>query len=1054
MKVREKYEVFNTVVIRTPLYPLMDYNLIPKDSINSNKFVRALYNNKVFKEAIFLASPGLYYEWKKSMHNTYPSHKIEYLNKSIIKYYIRSVTNCVPFGLFAGYSIHSDQPHQSNALCSNEFERFTNLDTLFIAAVIQQLNLNNNIRKKLKYHINDTAYITGNYCRYIETTNAKKDDLNFTLSSLKVDPVLELILENCSKRCRTVQELIQIVINNVEDVNTEQASMYINELIENQIIVSSLNLCLNGVSPLHQLLDFLTGNFDEDWQNDDFLHSLITTLNAIKKEIDHLDTTIGNDIQIYEKIFDDVNNLEIKFDKQYLINTNLKRTSMIKDIDTINKDKKTLQEAIQLLSMFAEKNPEKKFTSFKNLQEFKNAFLERYEEEEVELLKVLDNESGIGYIQNSNDNSFSSIIDDLDFPVKTSKFEDINCDKEADLFWLHLLSRAAKQNNQIIDLKDLDLSIFQNRSNHITGTFSLLYSKIQEKILIQSAGGVTALHYLGRFTCNDDELSAFGKEITSTEEEIFADKILAEVVHLASNRAGNVSIRHVERKYEIPILTNPSKNTKKIALSDIVIRVQNNQIVLRSKRHNKEIIPFLSCAQNFHQDTIPIYHFLCDIQAQYRPNILSLNLNELIPKHFSFIPRITYGDRLILSPAYWKFNTTDCADFIDTNHHILFDAFQKFTKKNNIPRYIYLLEGNDNSLVIDTQNRYTVKILEDRLAKDRTIRFKECLYDFSTATTHEFANEYIASFKGKKLQSKYINTRPVDTNGVKKRFIPGDEWLYFKVYTGTSTANKILITAIKDALIELKNKELIDKWFFIRYNDPNFHIRVRFHYKNPQNKATILDIFNKKIQYYQDSGLIWKIELSTYERELERYGAKYIQESETIFYHDSDMVIKLIETLRKNNEESFLWLYGIKSIDDFLNTFKYSLEEKHEIMLHLYTGFSMEFNADKKLKKQIDLKYRKNLTLLEDILLTKDPYSICIDNRRSYIRPAVNTLKKEMNKHQLNSVIESHIHMCINRMIPSNPRMHELVLYGIMEKLYKRQIGLEKYNIKKQKELI
>ncbi|KAA1244087.1 lantibiotic dehydratase [Aquimarina sp. RZ0] len=1057
MKVKENYEVFNTVIVRTPLYPLTVYNLIPKNTTDTHKFVQELFNNTIFKEAVFLASPGLYYEWEKSIKTaTYPPHKIAYLYKSIIKYYIRSITNCVPFGLFAGYSIHSDtQQPLPDIQYIQEPKRFTNLDTLFITEVIKQLNGNAKVREKLKYHINNTAYITGNNCRYIETTNAKNDELNFMLSSLEVDPVLELILKKCTEEEKSIQELLQIIIDNVEDVSFDQARAYIEKLIENQIIRSSLGTCLNGVSQIRQLHDFLNNNVDASWLKDNFLKELIINFNIIKEEIDVLDTGIGNDVQIYEKILRHTKNLGVNFNKQYLINANLKKTPTTKASDIIQGDTKILQEAIRLLSVLSEQKPEKKFTSFKNLQEFKNAFIERYEEQEVALLKVLDTESGIGYIQNSNDNSISNIIDDLDFPVSTQGFEDISCDNVADNFWINVLFRAGVQNKQIVDLKEQDLSIFQNRSDRVTGTFSVLYSKIRKKILIQSAGGATALHYLGRFTSNDGELAAFGKEIIAAEEALFPDKILAEVIHLASNRAGNVSIRNVARRYEIPILTKPSENAEKIDLADILISVRNDQVIIRSKTHQKEIIPFLSCAQNFHQDTIPIYHFLCDLQVQYRPNILSLNFNELIVKNFSYIPRIQYGDRLILFPAYWKFNTSACADFIDANQNIVFDAFQKFKEKNKIPRYIYLQEENDSSLLIDTDNQYVLKIIEDRLAKEGTIRFKECLYDFSRGATQEFANEYVASFKGEKLQSGYVGARftGVDKE-IKRSFIPGDEWLYFKIYTGMATANKLLISVMSKVVASLKSKKLIEKWFFIRYSDPKFHIRVRFQYRNPKDKAAILDIFNREVQYYLDSGLLWKIELATYERELERYGAKYIEESETIFYRDSDMIIQLMKTLTENNAISSLWVYGIKCIDNFLETFGLSLEEKHKIIAHAYTEFSIEFNADKKLRKQIDLKYRTYLELIEETLLKKDGYTEIIEEKRSEINEAVAILNTELDPYQLYTVIQSHIHMCINRIIQSNPRMHEFVLYGILEKLYKRQIGLEKYNVKKQKELV
>ena len=64
-----------------------------------------------------------------------------------------------------------------------------------------------------------------------------------------------------------------------------------------------------------------------------------------------------------------------------------------------------------------------------------------------------------------------------------------------------------------------------------------------------------------------------------------------------------------------------------------------------------------------------------------------------------------------------------------------------------------------------------------------------------------------------------------------RTFIPGSEWIYFKIYTGTKTADAILKNELYGFVSEMLKNKVIDKWFFIRYNDPDFHIRLRIHLK-------------------------------------------------------------------------------------------------------------------------------------------------------------------------------------------------------------------------------
>ena len=116
-------------------------------------------------------------------------------------------------------------------------------------------------------------------------------------------------------------------------------------------------------------------------------------------------------------------------------------------------------------------------------------------------------------------------------------------------------------------------------------------------------------------------------------------------------------------------------------------------------------------------------------------------------------------------------------------------------------------------------------------------------------------------------------------------------------------------------------------------------------------------------------------------------------------------------------------------------------------------SFSMEFKTDKKTRKQIDLKFRNNIALMEDVFMRDHKYIHLFKRRTTKIKPAVEKLKRSLSQEQLCDVIASHVHMCINRLIKANPRLHELVLYGILEKYYKRHIGLLKHGVKKEKEL-
>lgn len=1040
MKVR--IEDFDTQLLRSPLYPLEDYATIPKDPAAIPAFVRGLFKDAVFREAVFLASPELCSQWAKRCEE-HPDSDGGRLDKSILKYYMRATTNCVPFGLFSSYAVlNAETPNGDRG--ETGYQRFSNLDMSFLHAALQVLNRDGEVRRKLTYRVNDTTYTLGEHYRYVETS-IEGDKRHYNLSALERDPVLDLVLSACRKG-QTIEQLTKILLDAVADIDAQQAEDYLHELIDAQILTSSLALCLNGKPPLKQCLELLDAC--GPGRRGGALQLISTGLHELDEKLHSLDEKLGHDTQAYEALYRSAKRLPIAFEEKYLVNTNLKRTHSTHTRQALEADRRRLKEAIAVLARFNGGKAKAAYRTNRHLEAFAAAFTKRYEAQEVPLLEALDNVSGIGYIQDHKHyNGFSALIDDLKLPAKPAESETLHSDPRWDALLTRLSFKALRQGRTRIDLKAEDLSAWRDQAADLTGTFSVLYNKIGDKICLQTAGGSTAMQYIGRFTCNDPQLNALAEAITSAEEQLFPAAIPAEIIHpTSSNRAGNVSIRKLPRKYEIPILAKTADQAIPLGLDDLLIRVERQRIVLRSKKYQRVVIPFLSCAHNFHWNALPAYQLLCDLQLQYRPNPLSLNTSEQLFKHFSFIPRIEWGTKLILSPALWRFTKAACQGFLDGRGEPRMEAFQTFKRENQIPRYIQLSEPGSDPLLLDTENECMLGMLCDILRKHGAIQFRECLYDFSEQPgTTPYANEYLAFFKAAASEPAREVPSHGPGGGVKRCFGPGEEWMYFKLYVGVANADQLLATAIKAAVTELKAQEAIDKWFFIRYNDPDFHLRLRFHFKAAHKRDQILETVNRHLKQAREQGLIWKTELDTYERELERYRPAYIETAESLFYHDSERSLDLIARARAAGREASLWLYGLKGLDDYLEAFDLDTAQRYALVARLYRGFCMEFHADKGLKRQIDAKFRGQLDAILKLFQAEDAYAQRMAEHRKAIRTLAAPLVQSLDEGALYVLLGSYLHMHVNRMIKANPRIHELVLYGMLEKFYKREIGIQKH---------
>lgn len=282
---------------------------------------------------------------------------------------------------------------------------------------------------------------------------------------------------------------------------------------------------------------------------------------------------------------------------------------------------------------------------------------------------------------------------------------------------------------------------------------------------------------------------------------------------------------------------------------------------------------------------------------------------------------------------------------------------------------------------------------------------------------------------------------------INRVFIPGSNWVYLKIYLGENMADKVLSYEIYSLIKTLKNRHLIIKWFFIRYSDPAFHLRIRFLIDNSYSFGEVMYILNLKMKNLVKKKAIWKVQFDTYNREIERYNKIVIEDVETLFYLDSDCILSIIKSISKM-DENFRWMISLNLVDNLLSNFHYSLTKKMDIMSEIYDSFRLEFKLDNDSIKQLNSLYRRHKYIIESVL----DYS-CSDKQFLYLYkitkvssckmlPVINLIcDKLKNKNEINLAIKSYLHMTLNRIFISNNRLYELIISAFMKKYYQSKIS-------------
>ena len=279
--------------------------------------------------------------------------------------------------------------------------------------------------------------------------------------------------------------------------------------------------------------------------------------------------------------------------------------------------------------------------------------------------------------------------------------------------------------------------------------------------------------------------------------------------------------------------------------------------------------------------------------------------------------------------------------------------------------------------------------------------------------------------------------------------MPGEEWLYFKLYGGTKATDRILTDHIRPLADQLLASGLIQSWFFIRYTDPGHHIRFRVNIPGDRlaDVGRIMTLVRDRLQPELDRKILHRVQLDTYERELERYGQENIVDSEWLFFYDSQCTVRVIDLLYGESGETYRWLLALRGLDMLLDDLGLDLSGKKELMERLAAGFFTEFNGDKTMMGQLNDKYRKESRTIQrfldpacDVENEIEEAILLFGERRVLFQPVVARLFSRLDF----SLLSSYVHMYLNRFFVAKPRLHELTLYHLMAKHYTSAIARAK----------
>lgn len=904
--------------LRAPLWPSEDIEFIFAQGDWKENIINIYDNRPLLREAIAIASPSLHQSLQQR-----PLKDPQQTATSLLHYAIRMATRATPFGLFSFVATGSWGSQTHISIDTEKVFKKARPDMEWVFNFAHKLYEDPQLFSSLPVYTNPLAkLIEDRYCLdYIREAEKKSNGPAKTIS-IRASTLVKTIAQLASKPI-TIHELWESIERIMPQLDRRKTENVIQALLQQQLLLPGILPSLLSMTPFEDFSDQLPDPI---------------SLEKFAKNIE-----IYNQLKLGEGI-DLLQHLQQQMQETAPAKTFLQVDATYKcpDLQITKSIADELQKSLSFCS--------KVFTRLSlssPLKEFHAKFLEKYGTfRTVPLMELLDENIGLGPVDPPES-----------LPRQSAQFSNL-WDNWLNSEWQKCLYE--QKTEIVLDEKVLDSLISLANDSTFDIQYSISSLDVFCKIITESSQALDQGEFLIYLTqCNSQGGSTLGRflhlldekivdeleEFLTKEEQLEPRTRFMELSYWPSSiRSANVAIQPCLRTYRLDI-EEKKKNERSISLSDIYVGATINRFYLTSKEGAYEIVPRVGNLLNPQYAPAPL-RFMRDVAMSRHHFFYPFSWGKLATNS-AYLPRIRF-QKTLLAAAQWNF------DIVQTAHikkEELLAYFKKWAEQWKLPERCFLIRG-DQHLLLDLRHPACLKEIEHKLKKGESLQFIEEIDKawIKSEKGHHFAEIVVPFIKNPSLTFNHpLVAYPYFSVPIEERWkFLGSEWLYIKAYRPREGMDRFIVQQLSLLVDQLSLEE--PSWFFVRYSDPEPHLRLRL--RIPSVQSDVITVLKNMTKEWMEAGLIKNVILASYEREVERYGGlSLINAAEDIFCADSKAVsLLLCALLNKDIDTPVPILYAL-SVLSFLNDLNLSLEDKilvlsyHPADQKELTGFREHKNA-------------------------------------------------------------------------------------------------------------
>jgi lantibiotic biosynthesis protein len=494
------------------------------------------------------------------------------------------------------------------------------------------------------------------------------------------------------------------------------------------------------------------------------------------------------------------------------------------------------------------------------LKDYAQSFLARYEgmERLVPLLELTDPELGLG-------------------APPDSMLNPAEIDPKRQTALLELYANAMRRGEREIDLRTEDLPRYigpplPDRALPPTIEMGVVIAARDaaaidrgEYLIAPCAGFITdgAARSFGRFA---DVLppAMLGRAVAALRRNAPAGCIEAELVYAtAFGRVVNVAQRPPMVEYEIVAGFAAGSDPRRLPLSDLVVGLNADGFAVYSRALRKRVLVRESHLTNTPDFAPGPIRFLSLLAR--KPSMMHGGFRWHRLGKAPYLPRVRCA-RLVLALARWNVPVGVARDEA---------ALARWLETWAVDPVVVLC-ARDNRLVLDLRTALGRELLRDQTDRQGVtdVVLEEMLVPVERhwlrARGRPYSAEFVFSLE--RTQPAVVDARARDrvVPAAERVRAPMSDWVYLKCYAPRDRADDVIARAIAPVIAEAEQRLGPLPWFFVRYADPRFHLRIRV--ACGTHAAEVMALLAHVMQALIGDGELERFSFDTYEREVERYG--------------------------------------------------------------------------------------------------------------------------------------------------------------------------------------